>query len=287
MTSAIVALRKPRSKQGTPSIEVVDLTPSMAQEWLKKNRKNRNIRRNTVTAYARDMATGHWYMTGDPIQFNREGALVNGQHRLSALITADVTLPFVVVKGLDDEAQDSIDLGAKRTMADQLSIHQEKNSAVLAAIIRRAVLWEHGFRGNVSGYKATEAEMRDYLERHPECRASAEVATRGKNFIAVPCSVLGLVHHLLMNIDLYGCEQFFIKLVDGVGLQPGDPCYAARRQITQEVERRGPGGGGRIHETNLLATIIKAWNLVRAGETVSRISRPRDGWTQSNFPEPR
>ena len=97
----------------TQSIVMVD--QAMAKRWLERNVKNRAPRQRAVASYRNDMAAGRWMMAGDPIRFNIDGDLVDGQHRLLALADLpDVTLPFTVVRGLPREAQSYMDQGIKR-----------------------------------------------------------------------------------------------------------------------------------------------------------------------------
>jgi hypothetical protein len=65
------------------SSELVEITPAMAREWLEKNiENNRGVGAQVVDAYARDMLAGKWYIPGDPIRFDEDGNLIDGQHRL-------------------------------------------------------------------------------------------------------------------------------------------------------------------------------------------------------------
>lgn len=126
----------------SPTVEIIDVTPAMAKAWLAKNPNNRNIRQPVVTSYARDILAGNWMLNGETIKFDTAGRLIDGQHRLSAVIVADTTVGMVVIRGVDADVMDTVDVGAKRTYADALRLQGEDNTTTLAAVVRRAVMWQ-------------------------------------------------------------------------------------------------------------------------------------------------
>lgn len=62
------------------------ITPETAKSWLLKNVHNRPLRDGLVTTYATDMANEQWQSNGESIKFSSEGELLDGQHRLAAVI---------------------------------------------------------------------------------------------------------------------------------------------------------------------------------------------------------
>jgi hypothetical protein len=77
-----------------PTVQIIDVDPATAESWLAKNPNNRNLRVPVVQSYARDMVSGNWMLNGETIKFDQSGKLIDGQHRLSAVVTADVTVPW-------------------------------------------------------------------------------------------------------------------------------------------------------------------------------------------------
>ena len=69
-----------------PAIAWVTITPGDAEQMLESNEANRNMRARVVSAYARDMETDRWLVTGETIKIGRHGELLDGQHRLQAII---------------------------------------------------------------------------------------------------------------------------------------------------------------------------------------------------------
>jgi hypothetical protein len=103
-----------------PTCRIQTVTPDLAAEWLQHNTSNRALRRNVVAGYVDEMRAGRWRLVSDAIGFDPSGELINGQHRLTAVVESGVTCTFLVMHNCPAEAKDLIDLGCSRTVADTL-----------------------------------------------------------------------------------------------------------------------------------------------------------------------
>jgi hypothetical protein len=265
-----------------PTVQIIEVDPAMAESWLAKNPNNRNLRMPVVQSYARDMLAGNWMLNGETIKFDQDGKLIDGQHRLTAIVTADVTVSMVVMRGVDADVMDTVDVGAKRTYADALRLQGEDNTTTLAAVVRRAVMWQKGARTNTGAVRPTAREMNTFVTANPQIRTSADVAARYSTRSLLPASVIGLCHWLFSPLDPDAADWFLARVSDGDGLAKDDPIAALRNRI---VKMRV--GGGRVNETEALALVIYSWNAFRAGEARTKLQMPKGGLTPENFPEPR
>lgn len=140
---------KAEDKNGVPATALssvvsvwIEVTPDMAARWLKTNFVNRPISDDTVMAYARDMATGRWQATHQGIAFNDRDELIDGQHRLFAVVKCGKTIRMMVTFGLPSKiagaemtTMDCVDRGRTRSVADQLKIqHGLKNGGLIASL---------------------------------------------------------------------------------------------------------------------------------------------------------
>ncbi len=107
----------------------MDITPSLAAAWLKNNFRNRPMKEDVITAYARDMIRGVWQPTHQGVAFNDLDQLIDGQHRLAAIVKSRRTIRMMVTFGLPSKinghemtVMDCVDRGCTRTVADQLKI---------------------------------------------------------------------------------------------------------------------------------------------------------------------
>ena len=97
------------------------ITPQQASAILTTaNHKNRTIKPATVEQYTRAMQSGDWKISDSIIGFDESGRLVNGQHRLSALVKSGTTQHFFVARGLPASAVATFDQGRNRTASDTL-----------------------------------------------------------------------------------------------------------------------------------------------------------------------
>lgn len=254
-----------------PRYEAVDVTPALAEKWLKQNTHNRTIRERAVLAYARDMEAGHWAENGEAIKFATDGTLLDGQHRLNAVVLAGVTVRMLVITGLASATQETMDAGSKRRTADAFGLRGETNAAVLSSVTKRVWMWDQGdYRFN--GPSPTTAEAAALLERRPDLRRSADIAVRTHgSFKCLPQSVTGTAHHLFTRIDGNATVWFFQRLADGAELPAGHPILTLRtRAMTEAAERRGS------RADRQMAYLIRTWNAVREGRSLARILQDPD-----------
>lgn len=276
-------------KYNLPSItiELVDVTPELARQWLLRNVKNRNLRKGLFAQYGRDMTAGEWTINGSTVVFAEDGTLIDGQHRLNAIATIDTrgaSFPLLVVRGVVEQAKRTIDGGSKRTMGDRLKIDDATgNTNVLAALLRRAHMWDRGFYVNAGGSSPTPAEMYTYLEDNPGVLWSSEFAVSARRRILAPTSVVAIAHWVTSRVDGAAAKWFFDQLIEPTELPPGHPVHALSKKLTAEASQRV----GRSSESEVLASFITVWNAYRAGRSLTAIRMPNGGLKNSNFPLPK
>lgn len=104
---------------------VMLVTPALAAEWLLRNTNNRAVSDKAVRSLAEAITAGRWVTTHQGIAFDRDNVLIDGQHRLHAVVLAGVPVSIEVTSGLDRSAVDAIDNGGRgvRRVADVLRIN--------------------------------------------------------------------------------------------------------------------------------------------------------------------
>ncbi len=248
-------------------INLTKVTPELAAAWLQKNPRNRNLNDKLVRDYARQMSAGGWAANGETIKIASNGDLLDGQHRLSAIVQSGVTLELVVVTGLPAATQNTMDTGRKRVVADVLAISGETNSNVLAAVARRVWLWDNGNRRFTTASNPSPNEVIAMIEKYPSLRRSAEIGARTNSvFRPAPATVTGMAHHLVLQVDQDDTALFFAQLGHGTDLKTGHPVLTLRdRLIRDRVSmKKVPFHVG-------VALYIRAWNAVREGRTLTFI----------------
>lgn len=120
------------------NIQLVTVTPELAAQWLATNTTtNRKISQPTVNGYAHDMIRGKWQVTGETIKFDTDGRLIDGQHRLTAVVVSHRTVQMFVATGIPTEAMSVLDTGRTRSAGDAPTIiaRQDKRPLQLVSAI--------------------------------------------------------------------------------------------------------------------------------------------------------
>lgn len=258
-------------------VEIVDVSPTLALRFLTFNASNRNLRSTYVEALARDMRENRWHFNGDPIRFSKDGRLIDGQHRLNAVVLSGKTITFLVVRELDFTVQETIDIGAIRTAADTLKLRGLKNPNLTAAIARKVILWDEGKRWHFSNYKPTNPQIVSIVEGDSRLLEATDLAQRYGNTIPVAGSVTGFTWYVLSKLNRSEADRFFEQLATGIGtFEQGAPVITLRNRLVSL--RNGPG---RIKDEYVYAAIFRAWNADRGGHKLAKIIVDTE-----NFPEP-
>jgi len=92
-----------------PNVYIVDVTPELAQSWLDSSQSSRAASKNRVQKLAAQMRAGLWQRNHNGIAFATDGTLLDGLHRLLAVINSGVTVPMTVVVDEPVENMDVID----------------------------------------------------------------------------------------------------------------------------------------------------------------------------------
>lgn len=122
MAIAAIVRRNTEKTEGVRS-EWRVVSPDLATKWLEGNTHNRPVRDSVVHRYAADMQAGRWKQSHQGIAFDEEGTLIDGQHRLFAVIEASTPVLMQVTYGLSMDTQMVVDDGIKRTTVDLLKIN--------------------------------------------------------------------------------------------------------------------------------------------------------------------
>lgn len=118
------------------SSEIINVTPETAAAWLEHNvPNNRPVRAVDVNKFARDMANGNWRLTHQGIAFNKDGKLIDGQHRLRAVVQSGCTVPMLIWHNLPDNCLSRIDTGLARTASDSIGFLTADNAYTSKIVI--------------------------------------------------------------------------------------------------------------------------------------------------------
>lgn len=113
------------------SVEV--FTPARAAAWLKHmNFGNRSLRKGYARTLGGVMERGEFALTPEPLMVDRAGRLLNGQHRLQAIVESGVEVSLFVVWDVGEAVFTKIDQGTRRRMDDLFKTDRRVQEAINA-----------------------------------------------------------------------------------------------------------------------------------------------------------
>lgn len=135
-----------------------------ATKYLECSHLNRRVDQSTVDNFAKLMLSGRWRHTHQGIAFNERNELVDGQHRLHAIIKSGKAVTMNVTRGLTSEDILVIDSGKVRTAGDRLMIAgvATTSASIVASIASAMVIAETGACPRLS-----PDEMKTIVENNP------------------------------------------------------------------------------------------------------------------------
>lgn len=189
-----------------PRSEVRQVTPEWAQQVLARHDESivngkfrqRTLNVNTMRQYATDMKAGNWKLTGQGLSFDTEGNLMDGQHRLAAVISSGTTVPMLVMWDLQQEEGgvktiNLFDIGKKRNVAQQLKINGMSYYSEIAAGSRALLALVCGnIRVNPTTPQtiAVAVLMKNNLMQMVELLAAGNQKFKTRGFILAPLTLL-------------------------------------------------------------------------------------------------
>ncbi len=273
-----------RQRKPEPTTEKTLVTPEIAHTMMGKNVDNRNVRQGEVNQIARDIVAGKWIFNGDSVKFDYNDNLIDGQHRLLAVIKAKKAVWMNVTRNLEPEAKAVTDTGARRSMADTLRWKGNKSVTTLASVIRRGALWDQGFPSGQANIDPSREELLSYFEAHSEelIRAT-DIATASQRAIFRAPSLIGLCYYVCARIDEGDAQTYYVtNLINGENIDKKHPAFMMRNKFISSTVREG-----RLRDADLIGYTIRSWNAWRKNENLQRLNPPKGrAWNNETIPKP-
>lgn len=266
--------RRPQSELVS---RILDITPAMAKQYLADMHTNRAYKQRQVDSFVAAMRNGEWRLNGQPILISEAGRLMDGQHRMMAVVQSGETVRFLVVQGVPEAAMVTVDRGSKRSFADLLSMDGYKQHKTLAAAIRTAMTLEAGDFMNHNRLPSYES-MSEWFKINPRILDCVSRYKQKEVQRLLPHNMIAALLYLMARKDAKVAHDFWDKVVHGDGLSKTDAEFKLRERLLAGV--RGVGHHTMMKERCAFA--IKAWNFKRRGQDFDRLLWKYEG----EFPEP-
>jgi hypothetical protein len=211
-----------------PVVERMTVTPDLATKWLEgRNANNRKISDAHVVRLAQDMTDGNWQLTHMGIAFDRDGVLIDGQHRLWAVVMSGKSVDMHVWRNLSQKSILAIDNGRTRTMADILKLSGENgdvNSYQIATL--RAML-----SGMGSPITFSPVQMQEHLKVHQRAIDFAmEILPHTSANRGISDSITrAVIARAYYSVNEFNLRDFCEKLTTGIISGPSESVLVALR----------------------------------------------------------
>ena len=257
------------------TVSVRHIDPEEAEAILANTPKaaNRKVKPNYAHSIADAWDRGEYIQTGDTLKFNTNGDLIDGGHRLTAVVISGRTTEFVVVEGVDPDAIRVIDAElAKRSLADQLGIEGFKNTTALASVVRAMWAMEQNGTPQLGGSQGlTKAQALDFIERRPSVEASAVAGMKyASRSTGITAREYGALYDIMYHIEPMVAVDFFDQVSNGYG-EKGSPAVKLNTRIQAHEAQDGQ------HSIQyVMGLFIKAWNAEVEGRKPRSLKMERD-----------
>lgn len=214
-----------------------------------------------VAALAEAIRRSEWKLTHQGIAFDEAGYLLDGQHRLHAIVEAKIPVQMMVFHGLPREIFPVLDTGKRRSAADTLLSTGAKYLTLLSSTIRHVILFNtmpnepwRGPRAQVSNDRILSAYNAD-RDRYTEAVAVGRELS--KHLFASPTAVAASYFVTTEAGPAADLDGWISGLKSGASLEQGD-ARLALREVPRETLKRN--SRRRMTMRDQMAIYIKAWN---------------------------
>lgn len=249
------------------------ITPEIAKKYLESNLKNRNVKLPVLLRYANDMQNGKWkQQTGELIKISKSGIILDGQHRLLAVIKSNTPVLFHVATDLEDSVFDVLDTGSSRHAGDVFHINGIKNANCTPSMIQ---LYEI-LKMNI----ASEAKTVKLYKKHTNAGLLSlyndrslfwdNVSSKSLSWYNLFSKVLspqliGGMYAYFYDVSPFNAEDFMNQLCSGMGIKNATIAYTRNLLIKDRLAvKKMPADLKNI-------IIIKTWNYYRKGIEVKSV----------------
>lgn len=256
--------------------ETIDVTPALAEAWLKKNINNRDVSETHVKRLAAEMREGNWKCNGETIKFAIGGELLDGQHRLTAIVRSRTTQRILIVRGLSKDAFDTIDIGRRRSNSDAMKVAHIPEYKRVALALPIVVGYDRKLLELRAKFQPHEALT--LLQNYPDLpEVLQELGT--KRCPLVTRAFFDALYYIFRRQDKVMAMEYMAALRDGVNADVLNAWRIVRERLIRECAKSK--GTGKIDDINIAALIIKGWNHARSGTDAQRVAWKPD---QEDFP---
>jgi hypothetical protein len=271
----------------TKLFELVTVTPDLANDLLRLNTQNRPVKSVVLNRYISDMKAGKFVFSGDAIKISKEGVLLDGQHRLLAVVSSGISIQTHIQSGLDPAVFTVLDTGSPRTISDIMALKNYKYYSSVAPVARIIRAIEKGLtvsntdgtlanRKNDAQLALVQSMDKDLLEE--SCKVAHEFRARHK---LVELSLLAAMYYVLSTKGRGSEAKTFLDLLslgDGLGSTTNSSIWLLRNRLIDNLS-----SSTKLTLNAKYFLLVSCWNHFIKNRSMKRLPKITDEPVELNF----
>lgn len=259
--------------------QVITLTPEMAASLLEHNQLNRPLSDQHVKRIADQIISGNWKFNGDTIKVSSDGEVLDGQHRLWAIIEAKTPVETILVHGIQREAFSTIDtIRRQRSGADVLSLngatrHRQALSTALTWLLRWQ--WEVLEEYRAPQNRVENSDIEQAFREHPGMIRAVERSAVLRRLVNT--GLIAFIYYVFSNRHSDLAERMMNTLENPAGVGIHDPFFRLRAYFTADHTMKKDA-------IVTIALAIKAANAAQEGRQIQVLTWKHQGKVAEPFP---
>jgi len=224
--------------------EIVFVTPEIAKQFLGNNDPafNRRPVKSHVNEIADAILSGGWVPSHQGIAFDDSGRLLDGQHRLMAVVKANTGVWMQVNRGVPQESFFYIDTSKRRTLSFRSGLSQSQTE-IAAFLLRAANADDSGLARKTDVVEIAKAlqQPMDLLQQVAPTRAAiiSSASVRAACVMAMLCS-----SDPKFSLKTY--RDLTLRNIDSL---PPIGCALIKQLLAKKL---GKGGGSAVQKAHYL-----------------------------------
>jgi hypothetical protein len=219
------------------------VTPKIAAFYLQSNVVNRSLYERRVQEMVNDLENDRWYITHHAIAFDCDGNLIDGQHRLTAVVQSGKAMYCLIVRSVPKEHIPGVDVGKTRSAWDHSKMLGLGISTRHASCARAMLK----YRENIHGFVSTP-RLLEFARGHAE---RIDYALQALSPRVPGVTTAGVEAAFAWAVDVLTREQLDRAAVLLRKGEPpddrfvkGDKTITALRRLLYNMYTKGKGHGG-------------------------------------------
>ena len=225
--------------------KVMTITPEIAEALLAKNTTNRPLDKKKVQAWLKEMQANRWKLTHQGVAFASDGTLVDGQHRLHAIIENGTTVEMLVFLDCDKDSFDVLDVGKQRSHNDILRLGGVRASyrivkhCRLYGMTSDPLVWDNE--------KVSPAELNNWAQGHVETLSIAadlqRKVTKARRSLSLEAGSAMAIYQIYGGVSAQTVFELFYEPMINFEVETGSPIAAFYKYVLHSEDSRKANAG--------------------------------------------